>query len=128
MTKTLAQKLQIKPMYKVRLMNPPNGFDLGILPEGVILNTGETEQDAVMLFVKSHAELAEHFAQARDAVKYDSLLWIAFPKQSSKTKADINRDTLYKAVQEWNYDAVFNIAIDDTWSALRFRPKEKVGK
>jgi hypothetical protein len=82
----------------------------------------------VILFVNSHAELAEHFAQARDVVKYDSLLWIAFPKQSSKTKADINRDTLYKAVQEWNYDAVFNIAIDDTWSALRFRPKEKVGK
>ena len=74
------------------------------------------------------AILAEHFAKARNSVKYDALLWIAYPKQSSKTKADINRDTMHRAVQEWHYDAVMQIAIDEIWSALRFRPKEKVGK
>ena len=128
MAKTLAQKLFIKPNYKLRLLNAPEGFDLGELPEGAALNSGEAEQDGVILFVKSHAELAEHFAKAVDAVKYDALLWIAYPKQSAKTKADINRDTMFKAVQEWNYDAVTNVAIDDTWSALRFRPKDRVGK
>lgn len=128
MPKTLAQKLFIKPKHNIHFINAPEGFDLGELPEAVMLNQGATEQDVVILFVKSHAELAEHFAKARDAVKYDALLWIAYPKQSSKVKADINRDTMYKAVQEWNYEAVTQVAIDDTWSALRFRPREKVGK
>lgn len=128
MAKTVAQKLFIKPTYTLRLLNAPEGFDLGELPEGVKLNSGDKEQDAVILFVKSHAELAEHFAKARDLVKYDALLWIAYPKQSSKVKADINRDTMYKAVLEWNYEGVTQIAIDDTWSALRFRPKDRVGK
>jgi hypothetical protein len=128
MAKTLAQKLFIKPGYTIRLLNAPEGFDLGEVPDAVTVDSSNEKHDAVILFVKSHADLAEYFAKAHDLVKYDALLWIAYPKQSSKTKADINRDTMYKAVLEWNYEGVTQVAIDDTWSALRFRPKEKVGK
>jgi hypothetical protein len=125
---TLAQKLLIKTGHKIRLINAPEGFDLGELPEAVSLNTDGTEQDAVLLFIKSHADLAANIEKTIAATKHDALLWVAYPKQTSKVKADINRDTLNQALQKLNYEGISIIAIDDTWSALRFRPKEKVGK
>lgn len=128
MAKTLAQKLLIKTGYKVRLLNVPDTFDLGELPEAVSLNTGESEQNTVLLFVKSHAQLDANIEKTLASVKYDALLWIAYPKQISKIKTDINRDTLNQAMQKLNYEGISIIAIDETWSALRFRPKEKVGK
>jgi hypothetical protein len=128
MVKTLAQKLLIKPAYKLRIINAPEGFDLGELPEAVSLNTGEIEQDVVLLFVKSRAELDANIEKTIASIKHDAMLWIAYPKQTSKVKSDINRDSLNQAVQKLNYEGISIVAIDEIWSALRFRPKDKVGK
>ena len=50
------------------------------------------------------------------------------PKGTSKIKTDINRDTIRVTGEEFNITTVTAISIDDTWSALRFRPIDKVGK
>ncbi|MFC5649655.1 hypothetical protein ACFPYJ_11085 [Paenibacillus solisilvae] len=57
----------------------------------------------------------------------DALFWITYPKQSSKVKTDINRDRLWAMVQDKSgYRPVSNVAIDEKWSALRFRHQDKV--
>ena len=61
-------------------------------------------------------------------IEPDSLLWFAYAKGTSKIKTDINRDIIRVTGQEFNITTVSAISIDDTWSALRFRPIEKVGK
>lgn len=58
----------------------------------------------------------------------DSVLWFAYPKGTSKIKTDINRDTIRVTGEAFGITTVTAISIDDTWSALRFRPIEKVGK
>jgi len=55
------------------------------------------------------------------------LLWIAYPKQSSGIKTDVNRDILWQLSLQTGLRPVTQIAIDETWSALRFRPAERVG-
>lgn len=93
MAKTQAQKLFIKPGYKIRLINAPEGFSIAGLSDNVTLATDNaTKLDMVYLFVKSIADVQQHAPQAIKAVKYDGLLWIAYPKQSSGIKTDINRD------------------------------------
>ena len=37
-------------------------------------------------------------------------------------KPDVNRDTLWPILGEHGMRPVSQVAIDDTWSALRFRP------
>jgi hypothetical protein len=78
--------------------------------------------DAVLIFVNNLTEVERLTPEGIATVRRDGLLWIAYPKGSSKVKTDVNRDTLWKAVQPLGWDAVRQIAIDETWSAIRFRP------
>jgi hypothetical protein len=59
---------------------------------------------------------------ALNAIKEDGLLWISYPKKTSKIKTDIGGDVMTHA----GYDGVSLISINETWSAIRFRPKHKV--
>jgi len=61
-------------------------------------------------------------------LKSDGIFWIAYPKGGLTTKTDLNRDILRGEVLKLGLAGVSLVAIDDTWSAMRFRPAEKVGK
>ncbi|MGD9939757.1 MAG: hypothetical protein AB7T74_08135 [Clostridia bacterium] len=51
-----------------------------------------------------------------------AVLWFAFPKQSSKTiRSDINRDSVWELLAPRQIHPNRNVAVDDDWSALRFR-------
>ncbi|MDG1276314.1 MAG: hypothetical protein P8O16_03470 [Algoriphagus sp.] len=52
----------------------------------------------------------------------DQQLWIAYPKKTSKKyKATINRDSGWGELEAHDFEGVRQIAIDEDWSALRFR-------
>ena len=68
------------------------------------------------------AELDRIGVAAIRAAKHDGLLWISYPKGSSKVKTDLNRDILRGLLHKEGLDAVAMISIDDVWSAMRFRP------
>lgn len=53
-----------------------------------------------------------------------ALVWAAYPKQSSKKyKCGFNRDTGWASLEAAGWRPVRQVALDDDWSALRFRPK-----
>ena len=60
------------------------------------------------------------------AVKAGGLLWFTYPKKTAKIKADITRDTGWESVRAAGWRPVTQIAIDETWSALRLRPESEV--
>ena len=97
----------------------PQGVELADEPEGTF--------DFVHLFVKNVAELESLGPTAINAVKHDGLLWISYPKRSSKVKTDITRDVGWDILAQAGLRAVTQVSIDDVWSALRFRPIERVG-
>jgi hypothetical protein len=128
---TTSKKLRLQAGQKALLINPPQGYlqALGELPEGVQVTTQpDGSYDFVQLFVKDRSELEQFGPAAFQAVKYDGLLWVCYPKQTGKIKSDLNRDSLWKLMQPTGFSPVMQIAIDETWSALRFRPAEKIGK
>ena len=125
------KKLQIKEGQRALIINSPTGYleRLEPLPEGVeIALEAEGQFDFVQVFVHSLAELRDLLPVAMQAVKYDALLWIAYPKGSAKTGTDLNRDRLWAAVAEHGLSSVTLISLDEVWSAMRFRPTERVGQ
>jgi hypothetical protein len=62
------------------------------------------------------------------AVKQDGLLWVSYPKRSSKVETDISRDVGWEVMAEAGLRPVTQVSIDEIGSALRFRPVEAVGK
>jgi hypothetical protein len=132
MSKTsLAKKLRIQPRQRVLLLNPPPGYRdaLGELPEDVELSQEpEGTFDFAHLFAKNIAELERLGPTAIEAVKYDGLLWVSYPKRSSKVETDLTRDVGWEIMAKAGLRPVTQVSVDETWSALRFRPIERVGK
>ncbi len=127
----LHKKLQLKAGQRAVIINAPSGYleELGPLPEGVELaQQPEGSFDFVQLFVKDMDELQRYLSTALQAVKHDALLWIAYPKGGAKAGTDLNRDILWNAVEPHHYSGVTLISLNEVWSAMRFRPSEKVGK
>ena len=129
--KSTYQKLRLEAGQKVMVINPPGEYAalIGGLPDGIdIAAAGLGEADFVHLFVRNLAELETHIQAALDAVKYDGLLWISYPKGSAKVETDVNRDILWEKLKAYGIRPVMMISIDKTWSAMRMRPEEAVGK
>ncbi len=121
----LAKKLGIKPGYRIVILRAPPGFieTLAPLPDNVIVSEQSGGlYDLVMAFFQSRVEVERHGAQALGAVKASGLLWLCYPKQSSRLKSDVHRDTGWDAIHDAGWQGVSLISIDDTWSAMRFRP------
>jgi hypothetical protein len=113
------------------ILDPPAGYSdkLDDLPAGVqVVDEPEGKLDFVQLFVKNITELEAKGPIAIKSVKYDGLLWVCYPKKSSKVETDISRDMGWEIMAENSLRPVTQVSIDETWSALRFRPFEQVGK
>lgn len=122
MDKSLADKLRYKQGRAI-ILNAPEGFNIGISAESELEGTFEFLQ----LFVRNTEELGEWLPRVVHKLNEDAVFWICYPKQTSKIKSDVNRDIIWKIVQDTTeYRLVSNVAIDDTWSALRLRLKSKV--
>lgn len=57
----------------------------------------------------------------------DGLLWFAYPKGSSKKyRCEFNRDTGWSELGRHGFEGVRMVAIDEDWSALRFRKADHI--
>ena len=127
MPASLAQKLQIKSG-KLIVINAPKGYADHLTKElkDLTISTRAVGQaQAVLLFVNSLAEAEKLTPKAGQLVKLGGMLWIAYPKGASKVKTDVNRDKLWAAVLPLGWQPIRQIALDEVWSALRFKPAEK---
>src|SRR4051812_26889836 len=81
-----------------------------------------------VVFINNSKEYLDFLKKGLKNIEPDSVLWFAYPKGTSKIKTDINRDNIRVTGEEFNITTVTAISINDTWSALRFRPIDRVGK
>jgi hypothetical protein len=128
---SLIKKLRLQLVKKALILNPPAGNikGLGHLPEDVQLSLEPGGKfDFVHLFASQNAELTRLKTIAVDSVEFDGLLWVSYPKRSSKIDSDLSRDDMWELYTGAGLRPVSQISVDETWSAVRFRPAEKVGK
>jgi hypothetical protein len=112
----LAKKLNLKSGMKAHVIDRPADVDLG----GVAI--GEPpDADGVIAFVRTIAEVDAKCDPVLDAARMDRIAWLAYPKGGQRG-TDLNRDILWKHMLGKGVQGVRQVAIDDTWSALRFRP------
>jgi hypothetical protein len=127
MPSSLAQKLQIKSG-KLIVMNAPKGYAERLareLKDLTVSARASGQAAAVLLFVNSLAEVDKLAPKAGKLVKPDGMLWIAYAKGTSKVKTDVNRDKLWAAAQPIGWQPIRQIALDEVWSAMRFKPLEE---
>jgi hypothetical protein len=104
-------------------MNAPEEFQETLTDiRSDIHRQASQEYGFILVFVKNQADINRLLPTALPALQGDGYLWIAYPKKSSKKyNSDISRDKGWEILGEHNYEPVTQIAIDEDWSALRFR-------
>jgi hypothetical protein len=76
----------------------------------------------MLLFVELVSEVEALAPKALHNLTSDGILWFAYPKKTSKKySSDIDRDHGWEVLLDRGFDKVRQVAIDDDWSALRFR-------
>jgi hypothetical protein len=131
MDEALVKKLRVPGDGKMAIVEPPEGFlaSIGRTIDETKLNEGEQgTYDYVQLFATNVADVERLAPKAVRAVKADGLLWMCYPKGSSKLKTDLNRDRGWSIVKESGWEGIALVSVNDVWSAMRFRPVEAVGK
>lgn len=113
---SLAKKLNLKDGMKTRVVGKPAGVDLGD-----VVTTSSAKADAVLVFVRTLAEVDAKGGPFLEAAREDRLAWVAYPK-AGQLGTDLNRDILWKHLQAQGVDGVRQVALDAVWSAMRFRP------
>ena len=125
----LIKKLGIKPGQKLLIMNSPQEYlhKLVPLPEDTAVETsGRGPFDFVQAFVSGKGDIESYASKAIQALKPGGLLWFSYPKKSSTIKTDISRDIGWEPLYAAGLRPVTLVVIDNTWSALRFRPRTEV--
>lgn len=123
----LSKKLQVKPASKWLLFNAPANYLPLIepLPGGVQISYNAIgEYNGIQLFIKNSTELSTSLQIVKPLLKPDTIFWIAFPKKSSGIQTDLEMMSSWDELTWLGLRVVTSISVDETWTALRFKPVE----
>ena len=119
MAASTASKLLLKPGGRLWLADPARAPLLGPLPGDAGLVDEPKGADVAVVFVSGAADVEAEVVSRLETLRGVSAVWVAYPKGG---RADINRDTLWPLLAAHGFRPITQVAIDETWSALRFRP------
>ena len=120
------KKLNLKDQTEIAVVNAPVSFE----PEIATLR-GVTVRGALAIgaplkfslaFVTTQPEVNVLANGVAECTVGDAVVWFAYPKQSSKRyKSEIDRDRGWAPLGAAGFEPVRMVAIDEDWSAVRFR-------
>ncbi len=123
----LLKKLNFKLQKNIFVLNAPNDilFLFADWKEVAFFSTkckAKTELEFVLLFVTSEKEIETFMATIENSLTDETVLWLCYPKKSSKKyTSTIYRDYGWEPLGKLHYEPVRGVALDEDWSALRFK-------
>ena len=128
----LLKKLNFKDQKEILILNAPEDFN-PFLKEIKMATSVVTELKSgkefkfMIAFAKTQKEVDTFVPKMVKALEGDGLLWIAYPKGTSKKyKSEISRDKGWEGLKKLGFETVRLIAINDDWSCMRFRRVEYI--
>ncbi len=122
--RSLVQKLGLKPGFKFILLNAPPDYNhaLDPLPENVSISESLDDKpfDFIHFFTKSKSELENRFNELKQALAFDGMLWISWPKKASKVETDVSSSVVREIGLAHGLVDVKVAAVDEVWSGLKF--------
>lgn len=127
MATPISDKLKIKAGDTLLTLNEPSDFQKGLngLPKGVKIIESGKDYNQVHWFVLNRAQLEKEMSKVMKLIKPGVMVWVYYPKGTSKLQTDLNRDTGWDCLmaEADKLTWVNLISFDNTWSAFGFRGK-----
>lgn len=125
----LFKKLNFKGHKIIVAINSPASFDLELNQIATIskISKKAIETDFALIFATKQTDVDNNLTELYPKLIGDAVLWICYPKGTSKKyKCDFNRDTGWEILGKLGMEPVRQVAVDEDWSALRFRKVENI--
>jgi hypothetical protein len=118
----LHRKLGIKPDSRVLVSAAPPDFDIEGVPRGVVMHTraARASYEVVLAFCPDARRLQRRFDALAPRLTSAGALWIAWPKKTSGVTTDLDENVVRNVGLDHGLVDVKVIAIDQTWSGLKF--------
>ena len=117
--KSVAERLQVKGDRRLAVIGASAALEKTV--GAVKARADVAKADVVLLFTPDRAALDTNLPKLLKTMLPSAILWIAYPKLSSKIAGDLSRDVIGGLAPEYGLDTVSQIAIDEVWSALRLK-------
>jgi hypothetical protein len=121
----LFKKLNWKNGMPILALNNPASFitELNAIAAFTTISNKPTKAiNFCIAFVTEQKEIEKYFNAIAAKLADDAVLWFCYPKQTSKKySCNFNRDNGWQALGNAGFEPVRAVAIDEDWSALRFR-------
>jgi hypothetical protein len=120
--KPLGSKLGIKAGQKIHLVNAPEGYPTLIepLPDGVDIAARLSKNtDLVHVFTTSKHELAVTLRSYRTKLSSSAVVWVSWPKKSSKLPTDTTEDVIREVALPLGFVDIKVCAVAEVWSGLK---------
>jgi hypothetical protein len=121
----VAKKLGMKPGMRALVAGAPPGYLklLAPLPEVLVVSdVMNSTHQFVQLFASHSSEIKKSAPRLMKHAAAGALVWIGYSKKTSGVASDLSREAVCEAMSGTGWRAVAIVAIDEVWSALRFRP------
>jgi hypothetical protein len=128
----LFKKMNFKDHEAIFVLNAPASFEgeLKAMKKSTAVHTTLTGAEAVpfmLAFVTKQKEVDAFSKSVAKLCKSDEVVWFAYPKGTSKKySCEFNRDTGWAELGKHGFEGVRQVAIDEDWSALRFRRADNI--
>ncbi len=128
------KKLNYKGQENVVIINSPDSFEVNIRSledTSKVLRSTESIDliSFAVAFATKQVEVDKIAETIGPKLHGDAVFWVCYPKGTSKKyTCDFNRDTGWASLGEYNLEGVRMVAIDEDWSALRFRKVQFIKK
>lgn len=126
---SIVKKLGLKPGMRALVLDAPCSYmkSLAPLPDQVEVsqNLGST-YEFVQFFATKKSDITKSGKKLLQSTTPGALVWITYPKKTSGVDSDLSREAVWAAMEGTGWRPVSQIAIDEVWSALRFRPTQDV--
>ncbi|HEX3912337.1 MAG TPA: hypothetical protein VHW71_02415 [Steroidobacteraceae bacterium] len=125
----LFKKLNLGVHEEIVVLNAPDSFEWVLKQlKGVKIARDPAKPKGVkfgLAFAVTQAQLDKASKILAASSEGDAVIWFAYPKGSSKRyTCEFNRDSGWGVIRDAGFDSVRMVAIDEDWSALRFRRVE----
>ena len=121
----LGGKIKLKPGTRAAVVNAPAGYTCSLIPlpeDASLSEVLDGRFDWIQAFVTGKAQMEALLPTIFQALNPESLLWMCFPKGTSKVQTDLTRDQGWDTLQRTDLKWVTLISIHSTWSAFCLRP------
>ena len=118
----LANKLGLKPGMSVHVAREPEGYRdwLAPLPAGLrFLQRWSAQAQLVHLFADQRSELEAGLRRCREQLGPDAVVWVSWPKKSSKVPTDITEDVIREIALPLGFVDIKVCAVSEVWSGLK---------